>query len=128
MIERWAEEANWADVLACFADRKEPLAVIQRLGNEWAEHYNLTRPIPTFGSHMVVVREHWPGHEIGEHLDKLAIIVPALITCQKPRRLSGAMVIVDFASERIGQIDGRCRANVWRGMRGLFEVLRICAY
>ena len=123
---KWPETANWPDVLACFADRSNPLSVIQRLGDEWAERHQLGSP--SFGPHMPVLREWWPGERIDEHLKDLAVMVPALITDLKPRRLSGALVIVDFGGQRIGQIDGRRRANVWRHMNDVFEVLRICAF
>lgn len=128
MTSGWPGKAKWSDVLDCFADRSDPLATIQRLGSEWAERYYLNKPRLVFGPHMMVLREYWHGSRIDEHLENLAVMVPALITDLKPRRLSGALVIVDFAGGRIGQIDGRCRANVWRHIDRTFEVLRICAY
>lgn len=117
---------SWRDVIACFADRTDPVATIDRLANEWADRFGL--PHPQFDGNTPVARETWDAEQIGEHLDALARIEPRLITNQQPRRLGGPLVIVDFGGGRIGQIDGRRRANVWRHTPGTYEVLRICAF
>lgn len=121
-----AQAVTWDSVLACFADRKAPEAVIHRLASEWARRYGIKyQPI---GRQSPVTAEYWPGRAVGEHLDTLARIVPEMITDQKPRRMGGPLVLVDFGQGRIGQIDGRRRANVWRDMPGMHEVLIVCAY
>ena len=121
-----AEVVTWDDVLACFADRSDPAGTVNRLTAEWAGRYGATgRKI---GPESRVTRSVWTAEQVGSHLDRLAKIVPALITDTPPRRLTGPLVLVDFGTGKIGQIDGRRRANVWRNMPGEYEVLTICAY
>lgn len=111
----------WADVLACFSDRAEPEGVIHRLAAEWAQRYGVAyRPI---GAHSRVRCESWSSDEVGAHLDRLAKIVPALITTTQPRRFGGPLVVIDFGQGQIGQIDGRRRANFWRHVPGKYDVL-----
>lgn len=121
-----AQTVGWPDVLACFADRSSPIATIDRLVNGWADRFRL--PHPRLAGIAPVQRETWTAEQVGAHLDRLAQIEPRMITDQQPRRLSGPLVIVDFGHGRIGQIDGRRRANVWRHTPGAYEVLRICAF
>jgi hypothetical protein len=116
----------WPEVVRCFADRRNPVYEIQRLSNHWCERYRIHSP--TLGSHCEVVREHWDNHKLGAHLDEMARWAPNIITSMKPRRLKGPIVIVDYGKGRVGQLDGRRRANVWRHIQGTYEVLRICAY
>lgn len=112
---------TWAAVLEAFADRGDPEAVIHRLAGEWADRFGL--PYRPIGSHCRIRQERWSHIEVGEHLDRLAKIVPAMLTTQMPRRFDGALVVVDFGQGRIGQIDGRRRANFWRHMPGQYDVL-----
>lgn len=116
--------ATYAEVLRCFADRRNPQAVIDRLTAEWAQRYGAGGKV---GPGCDVWRERWTHEQVGQHLDQLAEMVPALITEQPPRRLDGPLVLVYFGYGRIGQIDGRRRANVWRHMPGEYEVLIVCA-
>src|SRR5690606_11785199 len=112
--------------LACFADRSNPASTIDRLVTEWAARFGL--PHPRLIGIAPVERETWSAEQVGAHIDALARIEPRLITNQQPRRLSGPLVIIDFGQGRVGQIDGRRRANVWRHKPGNYEVLRICAF
>lgn len=112
---------TWRDVVDCFADRSEPEAVIHRLSSEWAQRYGL--PYEPIGPRCRIRRERWSHHEVGAHLDRLAARVPALITTLQPRRFGGALVLVDFGRGRVGQIDGRRRANFWRHVPGRYDVL-----
>lgn len=116
---------DWSDVLDCFADRHNPQSVIERLTNEWADRYGLPHPI--VGRSSNVHLERWSHIGLGIHLDTIAKIQPLMITDQKPRWLSGRIVVVDFG-DAYGQIDGRRRANVWRHVPGTYEILVICAY
>lgn len=120
-----AKAVSWRDVLACFADRTNPVATIDRLANGWADRFGISHP--RLIGMAEVKRETWSAEQIGAHLEALARIEPRMITNQQPRRLSGPLVIVDFGEGRVGQIDGRRRANVWRHTPGNYEVLRICA-
>lgn len=116
-----AEAVTWLAVLEAFADRGDPEAVIHRLAGEWADRFGLLyRPI---GSRCRIQQVSWSHIEVGEHLDRLAKIVPEMLTTQMPRRFDGALVVVDFGKGRIGQIDGRRRANFWRHMPGQYNVL-----
>ena len=126
--QRWPVTAKWSDVIACFSDRRNPLATIHRLSDEWAQHHDIAPRRPRYDENTMVQREWWSNERIDEHLTDLAQIVPALITELKPRWLLGAIVIIDFGAGKIGQIDGRRRANLWRHEKGIYEVLRICAY
>ena len=117
--------SSWASVLICFADRTDPMAVIRRLSNEWADRYGVDWP--QFGHQIPVKRETWTHDRVGRHLDALALLVPELITDLEPRRMTGPLVLIDFGKGRVGQIDGRRRANRWRHLPGDYEVLRICA-
>lgn len=119
-----AETVAWAEVERCFADRHNPLAVIRRLSDEWADRFDLPQGILV----KRVERETWSAEQVGRHLDCLAQIEPRLITDQQPRRLDGPLVLIDFGKGRVGQIDGRRRANVWRHQPGRYEVLRICVF
>lgn len=121
-----AEAVAWTEVLACFSDRRHPVSVIDRLVNEWADRFGL--PHPRLAGIAPVSRETWTAEQVGAHLDRLAVIEPRLITNQLPRRLTGPLVIVDFGQGRVGQIDGRRRANVWRNTPGEYGVLRICTF
>jgi len=116
-----AEAVTWREVLDCFADRAEPEAVIHRLTAEWAYRYRV--PYRPIGPHCRMRLDQWTHNEIGVHLDRLAKMVPALITAAQPRRFSGPLVLVDFGQGRIGQIDGRRRANWWRHVPGMYDVL-----
>jgi len=120
-----AEPVSWGRVLTCFSDRHDAMAVIRRLSNEWADRYGVDWP--QFGNLLPVVRETWSHERVGRHLDALALLVPELITDQEPRRMTGPLVLIDFGKGRVGQIDGRRRANRWRHIPGEYEVLRICA-
>lgn len=112
---------TWLAVLEAFADRGDPEAVIHRLAGEWADRFRLQYcPI---GPHCRIRQESWSSVEVGWHLDRLAKIVPAMLTAQMPRRFDGALVVVDFGQGRVGQIDGRRRANFWRHMPGNYDVL-----
>lgn len=116
---------TFADVLRCFSDRRDAFATVVRLTDEWADRYRVARPV--MGPDVPVLHTVWSAREVGEHLDRLAQLEPRLITGEPPRRLSGPLVLVDFGRGRIGQIDGRRRANVWRHVPGQYEVLRLCA-
>lgn len=116
-----AKAVSWADVVQCFADRSDPEDVIHRLAAEWAGRYGL--PYSPLGPRCKIRRDQWTHHEVGAHLDRLAQMVPALITTTRPRRFGGALVLVDFGRGRIGQIDGRRRANWWRHVPGMYDVL-----
>lgn len=121
-----AQIVGWADVLACFSDRVAKEAVIHRLSKEWADRFGIEyKPV---GISSAVHHQTWNHIQVGEHLDRLAIIVPALITTDKPRRLDGPLVLIDFGNGNIGQIDGRRRANQWRNIPGNYDVLTLCAY
>jgi hypothetical protein len=119
-----AEVVTWREVLDCFSDRTSPIATIDRLANGWANRFKI--PHPRLIGIAPVQRETWTAEEVGAHLDRIAVIEPRIITDQLPRRHSGPLVIVDFGQGRVGQIDGRRRANVWRHEPGSYEVLRIC--
>ena len=120
-----AEPVSWGRVLTCFSDRHDAMAVIRRLSNEWADRYGLDWP--QFGHQTPVNRETWAHDRVGRHLDALALLVPELITDLPPRRMTGPLVLIDFGQGRVGQIDGRRRANLWRDIPGQYEVLRIIA-
>lgn len=112
---------TWAAVLEAFADRGDPQAVIHRLSAEWAERYGV--PYQPIGPRNRIRREVWDHHRVGAHLDRLAARVPAMLTTQLPRRFGGALVVVDFGQGRVGQIDGRRRANFWRHVPGQYDVI-----
>jgi hypothetical protein len=100
------------------------MGVISRLVDEWAQRYGV--PVPADRWAAVVHVEQWTHIEVGAHLDRLAKIVPAMLTTDKPRWYTGPLVVIDFGQGRIGQIDGRRRANYWRNVEGTYPVLRIC--
>ena len=112
-------------VLACFGDRGNPWGVIRRLATEWAGYYGL--PAPMIGPHTQVRAEVWNGPQVRDHLHRLARLQPRLLTTDRPRRLDGPLVLIDFGQGRIGQLDGRRRANVWQHGHGEHEVLILCA-
>lgn len=116
-----AEAVSWRDVVECFADRGDPEGVIHRLASEWAARYGV--PYRPLGPRCRIRREVWDQHRVGAHLDRLAQRVPALITTAQPRRFGGALVLVDFGQGRVGQIDGRRRANWWRHVPGQYDVI-----
>lgn len=118
---------TYAHVIECFTDRTHPQSVIERLVHEWAMRNNVVG-YPTPCASMPVRHETWTHEQVGEHLDRLALLQPLLITDDKPRRMDGPLVLVDFGRGRIGQIDGRRRANIWRNTPGSYEVLTLCAY
>lgn len=115
-----------ADLIACFADRSDPWSVIRRLTAEWAGYYGL--PAPDVGPGTPVRRETWTGAQVREHLHRLAVIQPRLLTSDPPRWPNGPLVLIDFGEGRIGQLDGRRRANVWQHGNGKHEVLILCAF
>ncbi|WP_420465618.1 hypothetical protein [Panacagrimonas sp.] len=117
---------SFADVLRCFADRRDGFATVVRLTDEWADRYSVPRPV--FGPDTPVRQEIWSAEQVGAHLDRLARIEPRMITDESPRRLYGPLVLVDFRHGRIGQIDGRRRANVWRHQPGQYGVLILCGF
>lgn len=116
---------DYSDVLECFADVSHPQREIDTLTREWADRYKLPRP--QLNKHSPVHLEHWTHTRLGEHLDRLAVYEPRMITPLKPRRLSGRIVVLDFGTV-YGQIDGRRRANTWRHIKGLYEVLIVGVY
>lgn len=111
-------------MMACFSDRVNPPQVIARLIAEWADRLAVPKPPQQWTS--TVHLEHWTHVEVGEHLDRLAILQPRIITTERPRRYTGPLVVIDFGGGRIGQIDGRRRANYWRNIVGSYPVLVIC--
>lgn len=117
---------SWDRVLECFADRPNPEAVINRLTKEWAERYGV--PFVPIGPDTKITREVWSHKTLDMIFGAMAEIQPLLITDEKPRRMDGPLVSVFFGANRMGQIDGRRRANLWRNIPGQYEVLILCGY
>lgn len=101
------------------------MAVSVRLVAEWAGRYGI-RQLAGVPSNMSIRRDVWDHVQVGEHLDRMAKLEPRIITNEIPRRMTGPLVLVDFGSGRIGQLDGRRRANLWRNLPGRYEVLILC--
>lgn len=117
-----AEAVTWTNVLACFADRGDPVGVIHRLAGEWAARYGIA--YTPLGPGSAVRQEEWTDAQIDAHLSCMGALVPALVTSvPPPRRWDGPLVLIDFGAGRVGQIDGRRRANVWRHTPGWYAVL-----
>lgn len=113
----------WNEVMYQFRDRADPIGVIHRLSEEWAVRFGLEyEPV---GPHSHITKEKWGHEQVREHLERISRVEPRMRTDLRPRRLDGAIVLLDFGQGRVGQIDGRRRANVWKDRPGQYDILRI---
>ena len=94
---------------------------INRLASHWAPR--LKEPIPQITTATPVTHEQWTHEQVGKHLDRMAKLCPAMIVRNPPKMDGGAIVLFRLPSGKIGQLDGRHRANLWRNCPGVYDVL-----
>lgn len=115
----------WADLVRQFdGHRGEP--TLWRLAAEWADRYRL--PHQDYAGQPVAA-EWWSGDQLDQTLRQIATIEPRVIAEYEPklakpgRRGDGPLSFIRFGPERLGILDGRHRADKWRGTADLYPVL-----
>lgn len=117
-------EQRWEKILPLFFFHRDGVLAIQRLARDWTRILGL-RSINVFRGHISL--EQWSSCQIGDLLDDmqkksdLRSAGKSVCTNEPPRYVEGSLVVVRTQREDI-LIDGRRRANVWRGVDGEYTV------
>ena len=114
--------ANWHDVGECFRYHRgeTPLQAANRLAQHWPPRLKVA--VPEITAETPVRRERWTHEQVGQHLDRMVGLCGAMAVDRPPRHDGGALVLFEVAG-KVGQLDGRHRANLWRKRPGLYDVL-----
>ena len=113
-----ARKPVWQDVVNAFADRKP--GTLDTLAEHWSVRIGVDKPELKKGIPLTV--EWWTHDRLGAYIDEIAKTDPAMIVTRKPRRTDGPLVAFE-RDGKYGMVDGRCRANLWRNVPGVYPII-----
>jgi len=113
-----ARKPVWEDVVKAFSDRKA--GTLETLAEHWSARIGVDKPELKKGIPLTV--EWWTHDRLGAYIDEIAKTDPAMIVTRKPRRTDGPLVAFK-RDGKYGMVDGRCRANLWRNVPGVYPLI-----